>query len=78
LHRDAWEMPRLFQWLQQQGGVADTEMHRVFNCGIGMVIVAGAAQADAIAATLTAQGETVSRLGEIVAQKDGMAQTVVV
>ncbi|MDM9560034.1 phosphoribosylformylglycinamidine cyclo-ligase [Bordetella petrii] len=78
LHRDAWEMPRLFQWLQQQGGVADTEMHRVFNCGIGMVIVADAAQADAIAATLTAQGETVSRLGEIVAQKDGMAQTVVV
>ncbi|MBV7481552.1 phosphoribosylformylglycinamidine cyclo-ligase [Bordetella sp. BOR01] len=78
LHRDAWQMPQLFQWLQQQGGVADTEMHRVFNCGIGMVIVVDAAQADAIAATLTTQGETVSRIGEIVAQGDGEAQTVVV
>jgi len=58
--------------------VADTEMHRVFNCGIGMVIVVEAAQADAVAATLAAQGETVSRIGEIVARKDGEAQTVVV
>jgi len=78
LHRDAWQMPQLFQWLQQQGGVADTEMHRVFNCGIGMVIVVEAAQADAVAATLAAQGETVSRIGEITARKDGEAQTVVV
>ena len=78
LHRDAWQMPQLFQWLQQQGGVADTEMHRVFNCGIGMVIVVDAAQVDAVAATLAAQGETVSRIGEITARKDGEAQTVVV
>ena len=55
LHRDGWEMPKLFQWLQQQGGVEDTEMHRVFNCGIGMVLVVDAAQADAIAATLREQ-----------------------
>jgi phosphoribosylformylglycinamidine cyclo-ligase len=78
LHRDAWQMPQLFQWLQQQGGVADAEMHRVFNCGIGMVVVVPAAQADAIAATLREQGETVFALGEIVPQSDGMAQTVVV
>ena len=78
LHRDGWEMPKLFQWLQQQGGVEDTEMHRVFNCGIGMVLVVDAAQADAIAATLREQGETVNRIGEIVEQQDGMAQTFVV
>ena len=65
------------QWLQQ-GGVEDTEMHRVFNCGIGMVLVVDAAQADAIAATLREQGETVNRIGEIVEQQDGMAQTFVV
>ena len=52
-------------------------MHRVFNCGIGMVLV-DAAQADAIAATLREQGETVNRIGEIVEQQDGMAQTFVV
>ena len=78
LHRDAWQMPRLFQWLQQQGGVADGEMHRVFNCGIGMVVVVPAAQADVVAATLREQGETVCTLGEIVPQAPGMAQTVVV
>ncbi len=78
LQRDSWEMPKLFQWLQAQGGVEDTEMYRVFNCGIGMVLVVDPAQADAIAATLREQGETVSTLGEIVEQTDGMPQTVVV
>jgi phosphoribosylformylglycinamidine cyclo-ligase len=77
LHRDAWQMPPLFTWLQQQGGVADAEMHRVFNCGIGMVIVVDAAQADAVAATLREQGETVSRIGEIVARQGDAPQTVV-
>ncbi|ALM84435.1 phosphoribosylformylglycinamidine cyclo-ligase [Bordetella sp. N] len=78
LHRDAWELPALFQWLQQQGGVADAEMHRVFNCGIGMVAVVDAAQADAIIATLRAQGETVSRIGEVVARQGDAPQTVVI
>jgi phosphoribosylformylglycinamidine cyclo-ligase len=78
LHRDGWEMPKLFQWLQEQGGVEDTEMHRVFNCGIGMVLVVDATQADAIAATLREQGETVNKIGEIVEQTEGMAQTFVV
>ena len=53
-------------------------MYRVFNCGIGMVLVVAPAQADAIAATLREQGETVSKLGEIVTQTEGMPQTVVV
>jgi phosphoribosylformylglycinamidine cyclo-ligase len=35
----AWPRPKLFDWLQREGGVADSEMHRVFNCGIGMVVV---------------------------------------
>ncbi|MCY1373978.1 Phosphoribosylformylglycinamidine cyclo-ligase [compost metagenome] len=78
LHRANWEMPKLFQWLQEQGGVEDTEMYRVFNCGIGMVLVVDPADAEAIAATLREQGETVSTLGEIVEQKEGMAQTFVV
>ncbi|OXR49066.1 phosphoribosylformylglycinamidine cyclo-ligase [Pusillimonas sp. T2] len=78
LYRDAWEMPELFKWMQKGGNVADTEMHRVFNCGIGMVIVVPADQADAVAATLASHGENVSRLGEIVAQTGDMPQTVVV
>ena len=77
LHRDAWQMPKLFSWLQQQGGVADTEMYRVFNCGIGMVAVVPAAQAESISQALRAQGETVYQLGEIAECGATDAQTVV-
>ncbi len=78
LHRDAWQMPQLFSWLQQQGGVADAEMYRVFNCGIGMVAVVAPEHAQAISAALRAQGETVYQLGDIRECAEGTAQTVVV
>jgi len=78
LHRDAWTMPPLFQWLQQHGGVADAEMHRVFNCGIGMAVIVSKENADAAMAQLKAAGETVMRIGEIRARADGEHQTIVV
>ena len=78
LQRDAWQMPKLFTWLQQQGGVADTEMHRVFNCGVGMVVVVSAQDATAISKALAAQGETVYNLGVIQECQATDAQTVVV
>ena len=78
LHRDAWVMPPLFQWLQKHGGVADAEMHRVFNCGIGMVVIVSKENADAAMAQLSAAGETVSRIGEIRERKGDEAQTIVV
>jgi phosphoribosylformylglycinamidine cyclo-ligase len=77
LHRDAWSMPPLFGWLQQQGGVADAEMHRVFNCGIGMTVIVSKDQAEAAVAHLQAAGETVSRIGEIRERREGEAQTIV-
>lgn len=77
LYRDAWTMPPLFSWLQQHGGVADAEMHRVFNCGIGMVVIVSKDNADAAMAQLQASGETVYRLGEIRERQDGQAQTIV-
>ena len=76
--RDAWQMPKLFTWLQREGGVADTEMYRVFNCGIGMVVVVDRARSAAIAATLRAQGETVHELGQIAESGPNDPQTVVV
>ncbi len=78
IEKSSWTLPPLFQWLQEEGQVADTEMHRVFNCGIGMVLAVSADQAQAIADTLREQGETVYELGDIVQQENGMAQTVVV
>ncbi|HEV2611101.1 MAG TPA: phosphoribosylformylglycinamidine cyclo-ligase [Noviherbaspirillum sp.] len=78
LHRDAWTMPPLFTWLQQHGGVADAEMHRVFNCGIGMVVIVAKENADAAMAQLKAAGENVSRIGEIRERQGNEAQTIVV
>jgi phosphoribosylformylglycinamidine cyclo-ligase len=78
LERGSWAMPALFSWLQQQGNVADAEMFRVFNCGIGMVLVVSPERAEQAAAELTAAGETVSRIGAIRRRRDGEAQTLIV
>jgi phosphoribosylformylglycinamidine cyclo-ligase len=73
----SWTLPPLFQWLQQHGGVADAEMHRVFNCGIGMTVIVAKENAAAAEAQLKAAGETVYRIGEIRARGEGQAQTIV-
>ena len=78
LHKDAWTLPPLFQWLQKHGGVADDEMHRVFNCGIGMTVIVSAANADQAEAELKRLGETVYRIGEIRERAEGQAQTMVI
>ena len=78
LKKDAWEMPHLFQWLQQAGNVDAQEMYRVFNCGIGMVVIVAKEDADAATGQLRAAGETVYNLGTIEARAEGQAQTVVV
>ncbi|MBK7899068.1 MAG: phosphoribosylformylglycinamidine cyclo-ligase [Azonexus sp.] len=78
LHKAAWPRPRLFDWMQAEGKVAENEMHRVFNCGIGMVIVLAAADAEAALAELTAAGEAAWRIGSIRARSGDEAQTVVV
>lgn len=55
----------VFGWLQKLGGVANKEMLRTFNCGVGMIIVAEPEKADAVIATLTAAGEAPFRLGTL-------------
>ncbi len=77
LKKDSWTMPPLFSWMQKEGGVLDTEMHRTFNCGIGMAVIVAAADAEAAMAHLAAQGETVWRIGTVEARGEGQAQTVV-
>ena len=73
----AWELPKLFQWLQQAGNVDAQEMYRTFNCGIGMVVIIAKEDADAVQAFLAEQGETVYRLGEIRARQGDEHQTQV-
>ena len=77
IDKSAWPMPPLFTWLQQQGNVADSEMHRVFNCGIGMIIVVDARDAARAQAMLKRSGEQVWPIGEVVRRARGVAQTVI-
>ncbi len=65
IDRNAWPTPALFHWLQARGGVADEEMLRTFNCGIGMVLVTPRDQLDAVLATLAACGQAAWPIGEI-------------
>jgi phosphoribosylaminoimidazole synthetase len=65
----AWKLPDVFAWLQQEGGVAEAEMLRVLNCGIGLVIVAQKARAQDVLAKLVAEGEAPLALGSLVKQK---------
>jgi phosphoribosylformylglycinamidine cyclo-ligase len=78
LHRDSWQMPELFRWLQMKGGVADAEMVRVFNCGIGMVVIVSPSQADAAIKSLSAQGLKAWIVGEVVERPNGAPQTIVI
>jgi phosphoribosylformylglycinamidine cyclo-ligase len=78
LHRDSWQMPELFRWLQMKGGVADAEMVRVFNCGIGMVVIVSPSQADAAIKSLTAQGLKAWTVGEVVERPKDAPQTIVI
>ena len=78
LHRDSWQMPELFRWLQMKGDVADAEMVRVFNCGIGMVVIVSTDQADAAIQSLKAEGLYAWTVGEVVERPVGAPQTIVI
>ncbi|QWE02244.1 phosphoribosylformylglycinamidine cyclo-ligase [Polynucleobacter sp. JS-JIR-II-b4] len=78
LHRDSWQMPDLFRWLQMKGGVADAEMVRVFNCGIGMVVIVAPDQVDVAIKSLTAQGLKAWTVGEVVERPKDAPQTIVI
>ncbi len=68
---DRWEQPRLMAFLQAQGNIEPEEMARTFNCGIGMAVLVAPDQADAATAALEAAGETVHRIGQVVAGERG-------
>jgi phosphoribosylformylglycinamidine cyclo-ligase len=78
IERAAWRLPPLFRWLQEQGGIADAELYRVFNCGIGMIAVVAPADAASAVKSLAAAGETVWRIGRIERRRKNGAQVVMV
>jgi phosphoribosylformylglycinamidine cyclo-ligase len=61
----AWKLPPVFDWLQRAGGVADGEMRRTFNCGVGMVLAVDKSEAGAVTSALKAAGEAPFVIGEL-------------
>ncbi|MCL2897511.1 phosphoribosylformylglycinamidine cyclo-ligase [Brenneria tiliae] len=61
----SWRWPAVFNWLQQAGNVSRHEMYRTFNCGVGMIVVLPAEQADEAVALLNGSGETAWKIGLI-------------
>ena len=64
---NAWELSPVFKWMAETGGIAEAEMLKTFNCGIGMILSVSADRADELAKVLEAEGETVARLGTVTA-----------
>ena len=67
---DAWPLPPVFEWLQKIGGVADHELRRTFNCGIGFLLITPARNAEAVLTALLNAGETAFVCGQL-ARKAG-------
>ena len=66
----AWQRPAVFDWLQSNGDIADEEMLRTFNCGIGMVLLVEEELAQAISNRLEALGEKVFPIGHVFMKHD--------
>ena len=73
-----WPTLPVFKWLQKMGNIEDAEMHRTFNCGIGMVLVVPAAEAKAAIDSLGSHGVEAFEIGAIVPRQPDAPQTVVV
>ncbi|HXQ31773.1 MAG TPA: phosphoribosylformylglycinamidine cyclo-ligase [Steroidobacteraceae bacterium] len=72
LDRRAWQRPAVFDWLKSAGNIDETELHRTFNCGIGMTVSVPATAADRALACLRTLGETVFPIGEVRAGSGGV------
>ena len=67
LRKASWEVPAMFRWMQSSGRVADSEMFRTFNMGVGMIVAVAACDLEATLAALPGSW----RIGEVVARGDG-------
>jgi len=77
IRKASWPQPEVFGWLQRAGNVAEDEMHRVFNCGIGMVVVVAPGDARRAMQQLRASGETVYAIGAIEKGPGGEPECVI-
>jgi phosphoribosylformylglycinamidine cyclo-ligase len=77
LRKKMWPRPEMFNWLQKNGNVAEAEMHRVFNCGIGMVICVARDKVAPALVLLKSQGELAYEIGFVEAGNPGEPEAIV-
>lgn len=70
INTSSWVLPEVFQWLQHGGNIDTLEMYRTFNCGVGFILVVPADQAKQAINQLTAEGEQVWQIGQIIERTD--------
>jgi phosphoribosylformylglycinamidine cyclo-ligase len=75
--RDSWPRPKVYPWLQKLGSLATEEMERVFNCGLGLILVVPEQMAEALVVDLSRAGEFGYRVGEVVAETGDVRAEVV-
>ncbi|WP_209509286.1 phosphoribosylformylglycinamidine cyclo-ligase [Ruegeria sp. HKCCE4150] len=62
---DSWQLPPVFSWMAETGGIVEAEMLKTFNCGVGLIVVCEADKADELSILLKDAGETVARIGTV-------------
>jgi phosphoribosylformylglycinamidine cyclo-ligase len=78
LEKSRWKRPAIFDWLQKRGGMIDDEMHRTFNCGLGMVLFVDKSDVKTAIDAFGAYGVEALEVGSIVERSAGSPQAVVV
>ena len=71
---DSWQWPAIFNWLMENGNIAEFEMYRTFNCGVGMVVALPSDKVEAALTLLNAEGEKAWLIGEIANRNDNEEQ----
>jgi phosphoribosylformylglycinamidine cyclo-ligase len=77
IRKGSWSRPKVFDWLQQKGNLAEDEMHRVFNCGIGLVLALAPEHVQRASAELRGAGETVYEIGVVESGPAGEPQAII-
>jgi len=77
IDKNSWQIPEVFQWLQENGNIETTEMYRTYNCGIGMVICVAKEEASKALNKLEALGETAYIIGNIEKAKQAQPKVII-
>jgi len=78
IEKSAWEVPPIFNFLKEKGRISEEEMYRVFNCGIGFVLVVPPEAVEEVESVCRGLGDTVYRIGIIEASSGNSPQVILV